>query len=627
MIACKLPIALFQTQEFPMPSHSRDDTVARDGAVDSLDLAALGAGYRDGRLTPTLVARAVLARIEAAGEDHVWIHRIPAADILARAAALEALPAEDRAALPLYGVPFAVKDNIDVAGAPTTAGCPDFAYTAAETATAVQRLLDAGAMLIGKTNLDQFATGLVGVRSPYGVPRNPLDPFCVPGGSSSGSAVAVAAGLVSLALGTDTAGSGRVPAAFNNIVGLKPTKGLVSTAGVVPACRSLDCVSVFALTVEDAMDALAVMAAPDPRDSYSRAAPPAPAALRAPFRFGVPRADQLRFFGNTEAERLYRAAIDRLAGLGGEAVAIDYAPFAEAAALLYSGPWVAERTAAVGDFIAAHPGAALEVTRSIIEGGRTRDAVATFRALHRLEDLRRDTAPVWEAIDLLALPTTGTIYTVAELAADPIALNTNLGAYTNFTNLLDLCGIAVPSGFQEDGRPAGLTLIAPAFRETAVAAVAAAAHRAAGGTMGATGVPLAPPRPVTHGADLLLPLLVVGAHLSGQPLNRHLTGAGGRLRERVRTAPRYRLHALPGEPARPGLLRVPEDGCAIAGEIWELTPDAFARVVAGVPSPLCIGPVELADERRVSGFLCEAAGVAGAPDISRFGGWLAYLAG
>ncbi len=597
-----------------------------DGDVGSLDLAALAAGYRDGSLTPTATARAVLARIAAAGEDHVWIERVAAADLLARAAALEALPAGARAALPLFGIPFAVKDNIDAAGLPTTAACPDFAYRPADSATAVQRLLDAGALLVGKTNLDQFATGLVGVRSPYGIARNAFDPLCVPGGSSSGSAVAVAAGLVSFPLGTDTAGSGRVPAAFNNIVGLKPTKGLVSTAGVVPACRSLDCVSVFALTVEDAMDVLAVMAAPDPRDAYSRAAPPAPAALQAPFRFGVPQVGQLRFFGNAEAERLYHAALDRLRGLGGVAVAIDYAPFAEAAALLYSGPWVAERTAAVGDFLAAHPESGLAVTSTIIEGGRTRSAVDAYRAMYRLEELRRDTAPVWDAIDLLAVPTTGTIYTIEEVMADPVALNSNLGTYTNFTNLLDLCGIAVPAGFQADGRPAGITLLAPAFRETAVAAVAAAAHRAAGVPLGATGVPLPPARPVSYGAERLVPLLVVGAHLSGQPLNRHLTAAGGRLMETVLTAPRYRLHALPGEPARPGMLRVAEGGGAVAGEVWALTPEAFGRIVAGIPRPLSVGTVELADGRTVKGFLCEAADVADAPDISHFGGWLAYRA-
>uniref|UniRef100_UPI0019552B4C allophanate hydrolase n=1 Tax=Methylobacterium sp. B34 TaxID=95563 RepID=UPI0019552B4C len=477
----------------------------------------------------------------------------------------------------------------------------------------MQRLLDAGAILVGKANLDQFATGLVGVRSPYGVARNPIDPLCVPGGSSSGSAVAVASGLVGFALGTDTAGSGRVPAAFTNIVGLKPTKGLVSTAGVVPACRSLDCVSVFALTVEDAMDVLAVMAAPDPLDAYSRAAPPVPAALRAPFRFGVPQADQLRFFGNVEAERLYREALDRLTGLGGVAVPVDFAPFAETAALLYSGPWVAERTAAVGEFLADYTDAGLAVTRGIIEGGHKHDAVDCFRAMYRLEALRRDTAAVWDAIDLLAVPTTGTIYTVAEVMADPVALNTNLGTYTNFTNLLDLCGIAIPSGFQADGRPAGLTLLAPAFREAAVATVAAAAHRAAGVAMGATGLPLPPARPPSHGGAGLLPLLVVGAHLSGQPLNRQLTDLGGRLAGTVTTAPHYRLHALPGEPARPGMLRVAAGGRAIAGELWELTPEAFGRFVAGLPRPLCIGSVELADGRKVSGFLCEAADVADAP--------------
>ena len=594
-------------------------------AVGSLDIAGLLARYHAGSLSPTLVARAVLERVAAAGDDKVWISRVPEAEVLARARALEALPVAERAALPLYGIPFAVKDNIDVAGMPTTAGCPAFAYAPERTATGVQRLLDAGAILIGKTNLDQFATGLVGVRSPYGVARNPFDSRYIPGGSSSGSAVAVSAGLVSFALGTDTAGSGRVPAGFTNIVGLKPTTGLISTAGVVPACRSLDCVSVFALTVEDSLDVLAVMAAPDPADPYSRAAPPSPPAPRAPFRFGVPRADQLKFFGNAEAERVYREALARLEGLGGVRVEIDFAPFAAAADLLYSGAWVAERTAAVGDFIAAHPQETLPVTRTIIQGGAALTAVEAFRAAYRLEELRAQAAPVWEAIDVLALPTSGTIYTIAEVEEDPIRTNSTLGVYTNFVNLLDLCGIAVPAGFQAGGLPAGITLLAPAFREATVGAVAAALHRAAGLPLGATGAPHPEARPAAYGGAGLVPVFVVGAHLSGLPLNGQLTDLGARLVGSSRTAPAYRFHALPGTPARPGLLRTTEGGASIAGEVWELTPEAFGRFVAAIPAPLGIGPVELADGRRVSGFLCEAAAVAGTPDISAHGGWRAYL--
>ncbi len=604
------------------------NAIADTPEIGSLDIAGLLARYRDDALSPVAVARAVLARIAAAGNDKVWISRVADADLLARAQALAALPPAERAVLPLFGVPFAVKDNIDAAGLPTTAGCPAYAYDPDRSATGVQRLLDAGAMLIGKTNLDQFATGLVGVRSPYGVARNPFDPAYIPGGSSSGSAVAVSSGLVSFALGTDTAGSGRVPAGFTNIVGLKPTKGLISTAGVVPACRSLDCVSIFALTVEDSLDVLAVMAAPDPADPYSRKAPPTPAAPRAPFRFGTPRPDQLRFFGNAEAERIHAEALDRLEACGGERVEIDFAPFAEAAALLYSGPWVAERAAAVGDFIAAHPDDTLPVTRKIILGGTAPTAIDAFRAAYRLEALRAQAAPVWERIDLMALPTSGTIYTIAELEADPVGANSNLGLYTNFVNLMDLCGIAVPAGFQANGLPAGITLLAPAFAEEAVGTVAAALHRAAALPLGASGAPLPPPRfsPYTTGG--LLELFVVGGHLQGMALNRQLTDLGARLVEAASTAPLYRFHALPGDPARPGLVRVADGqtGGSILGEVWALTPEAFGRFVAAIPAPLGVGRVELADGRRVSGFLCEAAAVVDAPDITAFGGWRAYRA-
>ncbi|MBF0332748.1 MAG: allophanate hydrolase [Alphaproteobacteria bacterium] len=590
--------------------------------AQSLDLRSLSDGYASGRTTPTLIVEAVLARREAASDDNVWIAQVPAAALLARARQLEALPPAQRSAMPLWGVPFAVKDNIDVAGLPTTAGCPAFAHPASADATVVARLLAAGAILVGKTNLDQFATGLVGVRSPYGVARNPFDPAYIPGGSSSGSAVAVSAGLVSFALGTDTAGSGRVPAGFTNIVGLKPTKGLISTAGVVPACRSLDCVSIFALTVEDAMAALSVAAGPDQADPFSRRAPATATALRAPFRFGVPAAERMRFFGDAAAERLHGEALARLEALGGERVEIDFAPFARAADLLYSGPWVAERTAAVG----AHLESALPVTRSIIMGGATKTAVETFQALYALEECRAAAAAEWERIDVLALPTSGTIYKIADVLADPVQTNTNLGAYTNFVNLLDLCGIAVPAGFRPDGLPAGITLLAPAFREAAVAQLASRFHRATALPMGATGHPLPPPGPLDYGSRGLLRLLVVGGHLSGQPLNGQLSDVGARLVAAVRTAPVYRLYALPGHPPRPGMVRAAEGGVAIEGEIWELAPADFGRFVAAIPAPLGVGQVELDDGSLVTGFLCETLATADAQDISEFGGWRAWRA-
>jgi allophanate hydrolase len=591
----------------------------------SLDLASLASRYAAGTLDPTRVATALLGRIAAADDDAIWISRVPDAAFLARAAALTALDPTARATLPLYGIPFAVKDNIDAEGFDTTAACPDFAFRAEKNATAVERLLAAGAMLVGKTNLDQFATGLVGVRSPYGVPKNAFDPAYVPGGSSSGSAIAVARGLVSFALGTDTAGSGRVPAGFNNIVGLKPTRGLISAAGLVPACQSLDCISVFALTVEDAMAVLAAAAGPDAADPFSRPAPPMPASPHRPWRCAIPLPAQQEFHGDAAQEAAYRAALASIEALGGELVEVDFAAMFEAASLLYDGPWLAERVAGVGDFIVTHKGAALPVIEQII--GRATDAKASdlFRASYRMEAIRQATRRLFETIDLMAVPTSPTIYRLDEVAADPIGTNSRLGRYTNFVNLLDLCGIAVPAGMRPDGLPAGVTLLAPAFREAMLAEIAAPLHRRTGLPMGATGIPVPAPTPVDYGTGALVPLLVVGGHLSGQPLNRQLTDLGARFGAVVETAPAYRLFALPGQPARPGMLRAAEGGSAIEAEIWLLTPEALGRFIGLVPAPLTLGTVELADGRTVTGFLCEQVATAGAEEITRFGGWRAWL--
>jgi allophanate hydrolase len=459
----------------------------------ALDLASLTRLYRDGEMTPGTLVAGLIKRIEARGDDKVWIYRIPDADLMARATALETAGPEG---LPLYGIPFAIKDNMDVAALTTTAGCPAYAYVAAETAPVVGRLLDAGAILVGKTNLDQFATGLVGVRSPYGIPGNSFDPSYVPGGSSAGSAVAVATGLVSFSLGTDTAGSGRVPAAFNNIVGLKATRGLLSCRGVVPACRSLDCVSIFALTSADIAAVLDVAGAYDPGDAFSRAAPEgySPTLTSAPtdFRFGVPRLDQLEFFGNGDAATLFDAAVERLERLGGRKTVIDFEPFQDTARLLYDGPWVDERRAAVGDFIAANEAETHPVTRRIILEGKSYSAVDAYRAYYRLRELKRRTEPVWDDIDILVTPTAGTIYSIAEVEADPISLNANLGYYTNYMNLLDLAAIAVPADLLPAGLPFGITLAAPAYCEQRLLALGDAAHRATGVTMGATGLPLPP---------------------------------------------------------------------------------------------------------------------------------------
>ncbi|MGB7036825.1 MAG: allophanate hydrolase [Xanthobacteraceae bacterium] len=456
-------------------------------------LAALRAGYAAENFRPSEVVDLVLSRIAAQAHDHIWISLVPEASLRTRGSELDRLQREGRCEdLPLFGIPFAIKDNIDLASLPTTAACPDFAHVPKRSATAVERLEAAGAIAVGKTNLDQFATGLVGTRSPYGVPFNPFDADYVPGGSSSGSAVAVAAGAVAFALGTDTAGSGRVPAGFNNLVGIKPTLGLVSTTGVVPACRSLDCVSVFALTVDDGMRVLAAMAGPDDDDAFSRAPPAgfalAKAVLPRDFEFVLPRAENLQFFGDCDYEHLFAEAVTRIEALGGRRRDIPFASFAAAAEILYSDAGVAERVAAVGDFLRDHPDAVLPVTRSIIERGRNADAADVYRARERLARLRAQAMAAIEGALFLLVPTAPTIYRIAEVERDPIALNARLGTYTNFVNLMDLSAIAVPSGFTARGLPFGVTLIGPAFHEPMLAAVASAFERASRLPLGAAGV-------------------------------------------------------------------------------------------------------------------------------------------
>jgi allophanate hydrolase len=615
----------------------------------SLDLESLRAAYAEGILTPSEVVAEVYGRIQARGDDHVWITLRPEADALAEAAALAARCAAGEA-LPLYGVPFAVKDNLDVAGLPTTAACPAFAYIPLADAEAVHRLRAAGAIVIGKTNLDQFATGLVGVRSPYGAPSSVFHPDYISGGSSSGSAVAVAAGLVSFSLGTDTAGSGRVPAAFNHLVGWKPTKGLVSTRGLVPACRSLDCVSVFTLTCADAAAVAAVVSAYDAADPYARPAPAGGAAPSFPavFRFGVPRSSQLEFFGDTAAANLYAAAIARLRALGGQPVEVDFNPFADTAALLYAGPWVAERLAAITPFADLHPDALHPVTAKIIGAARGLSAVEAFRAFYKLEELCCAAAAEWARMDVLLLPTTPTIYTHAEVAAEPVLLNSRLGTYTNFVNLLDLAALAVPAGFRPDGLPLGVTLMAPAFGDAALLALGARLHAALGGTLGGTATALAavsspsglldsrtPFRPAPAAAPASISLAVVGAHLSGQPLNHQLASRGATLLRATRTASDYRLFALARTtPPKPGLVRSPGFSPVLAPgatagievELWSLSPAAFGAFTAEVPAPLAIGNVVLVDGSTVKGFVCEPAALDGATDITAHGGWRAYLA-
>jgi len=589
----------------------------------SLDIANLERLYAKGETTPEHIVREVYARIRIRGVLPDWITLVE--EDAAVAKAREAKPG------PLYGIPFAVKDNIDVKGLPTSCACPEFAYVAERSATIVELLQQAGAILIGKTNLDQFATGLNGTRSPYGIPTSTFNPDYISGGSSSGSAVAVATGLVSFALGTDTAGSGRAPAAFNNIVGLKPTKGLISMRGVVPACRTQDTVSIFALTVADAAGVALTAIGFDEEDAFARPDAPRFSVKDAPkpLRVGVPQGN-MPFFGDAHYESLYRAAIDRIAALGAKLVPIDYAPFEQAASMLYAGPWVAERLAAVGDLIHRNPDAIHPVVRSILLGARDKTAVDTYQAFYQLADLIRAARSEWAKMDLLLLPTAGTTFTITEMLADPIKLNSRLGAYTNFVNLMDLAALAVPAGFRPDGIPFGVTLIGPALSDGMLASASDALHRSFGDMkLGATSSPLSSTPPVSSDVNptKFVKVAVVGAHLSSQPLNSQLVERNATLVETTRTGAGYRLYALANtSPPKPGLVF---DGTGVGGievEIWEMDEGAFGSFVAAIPSPLGVGTLTLADGRTVKGFVCEARATRGAEDITEFGGWRAWLA-
>jgi allophanate hydrolase len=554
---------------------------------------------------------ALYDRLQGEPLNPVWVSLVPRDSALARAREIENHP-EWR----LAGATFAVKDNYDVVGMPTTAGCPAYAYTPTSTATVVQRLQDAGALLVGKTNMDQFATGLVGTRSPFGACSSAFNDRYISGGSSSGSAVAVAKNLVTFSLGTDTAGSGRVPAAFNGLLGLKPTRGLLSTQGVVPACRTLDCVSIFARTCPQAHAVWQAAQGLDPADPFSRVARPGENAapwVNQSFRFGVPPRQQLEFFGDEEAAELYQSAVAKLQHMGGEKIEIDFSVFQKAATLLYGGPWVAERLAALKVFFRDHASEVEPVVRGIIGGAERYSAVDAFDADYRLRDLRREAEKQWAKIDVLVLPTTGTIYTHEQIAADPVKLNTNLGYYTNFVNLMDLAAIAAPAGFRSNGLPFGISFIGLAFSDEALLSLADRYLGAA--------------TPLLEKSPGCVELAVVGAHLTGQPLNGQLTQRCARLQKTCRTAPNYRLFALPDSfPAKPGLIR--DDtfhGTGVEVEVWAIPEDQFGSFVAAVPPPLAIGTATLDSGESVKCFLCEPHAVSGALEITHHIGWRSYL--
>ncbi|MEE4382118.1 MAG: allophanate hydrolase [Pseudomonadales bacterium] len=562
------------------------------GTFDEVRAAAQAGASLEERLA------ALAAASSRHAAHHSWIERLSPEASLAHATGRDG---------PLSGLAFAIKDNIDLAGVPTTAACPAYGYVPERSATAVARLLEAGAVPLGKTNLDQFATGLVGTRSPHGACRNALFPERISGGSSSGSAVAVALGEADFALGTDTAGSGRIPAAFNGLVGLKASRGLIPTTGVVPACRSLDCVTTFTRCAADAATLLEILAGPDGEDPSARRV--APRWFRGPPRIGVPATAGLAFPDPDYGPEAFDAARARLVELGCELVEIDPAPFCAAGDLLYAGPWVAERTAAVGAFLRSHPEAVHPVTARIIGGGDGIDAVTAFRGFDRLRELALEANRVFEQVDAVLLPTADRFPTLAEVEAEPIAVNTALGRFTNFMNLLDYAAVAVPAGTTAAGLPFGVTLFAPAGADRALLELASDFEGR--------------PWRATRGFTLAL----AGAHMSGLPLNGQITERGGRMLRAARTAPGYRLLALPGgPPQRPALVPDPDGSASIEIELWDLPPERIGDLLALVPSPLAFGKLRIDDGSEVTGFVGAAGAEAGARDVTEHGSWRAWLA-
>lgn len=600
--------------------------------MSQIDITVQGLlqAYRNNAVTPADVIDYVYEKCDQHVDHNIWITRLTREQIQPY---LDALAEHSPDSLPLFGIPFAIKDNIDLEGIATTAACPAFTYTATDSAFVVQQLINAGAIPIGKTNMDQFATGLVGTRSPepWGPCKNAFNKEYISGGSSSGSAVAVALGLASFSLGTDTAGSGRVPAAFNNIVGVKPSRGLLSNTGVVPACRSLDCVSIFALTTDDANAVLDVAVSYDVNDDYAR---PNPfdnnhrhyGLPSEPIVIGVPRHSHLSFFENESAQQQFFESINRLKNLGVAIQEIDFAPFLEAARLLYEGPWVAERFVATELMISEHPDELLPEIKTIISGATNKSATDYFKAEYTLQHCRKLASEIFYDIDCIVTPTAGTIYTIEQVQSDPIKLNSNLGYYTNFMNLLDYASVAAPAGFLDNGLPFGITFAGPAMSDQKLLSITNLWQQHLKLKLGALDQELSVRKPPQVFFPDSIPVVVCGAHLSGLPLNWQLTERGARLVEKTETATKYRMYALPGGPPhRPGLIRAEENGTAIEVEIWEVPKTEFGSFVANIPAPLGIGKVEVDDGRWLPGFICEAYGVANAEEITQLGSWRKFI--
>ncbi len=587
-------------------------------AFHSWNVCAIAHEVNGGAISAQAVAQEALDRARAYDkiQPQAWISRATDDKVLAQAEHVDVRIAAGES-LPLAGVPVAVKDNIDVKGFETTAACPVFAYRPERSAAVIERLQAAGAVILGKANLDQFATGLVGTRSPFGAPGCVFNREYVSGGSSSGSAVLVAAGVVPLALGSDTAGSGRVPAAFNNLVGLKPTRGRWSTRGLVPACRSLDCITTLTANAADAARVDAVLALFDREDPFARRRPSKTPQIGKEFRLGIPRASELRDLAPEDAG-CFATAVHRVQGIGGTAVEIDVAPLLEAARLLYGGPWVAERTAVLEPLLAHSPGAIHPVVQAIVQAGKGICAADAFRGWYALQSYMRTAEEMWDQIDVLVLPTTPTIYRISEVLADPVALNARLGLYTNFVNLLDMSAIAVPAGFRSNDTGVGVSLIGPAWCDASLLELAVRYEQTR-------------PEALSPNLDLQMrearvQLAVVGAHLSGMALHWQLSSRAARLVRRTRTAPVYRLYAMTTQaPPKPALVHAGDSGAPIEVEVYELDFAAFGSFVQEVPAPLAIGTVMLADGSSIKGFLAEPRAIVGALDITADGGWRAYL--
>ncbi len=598
-----------------------------DFSTLDMTIPAIHQAYRQGSLTPDQLVDHILSRCDEYSDHAIWIRQLSKQEIQPY---LDRLSTSSVSELPLYGIPFAIKDNIDLAGIPTTAACVEFSYKPTEHAHVVDKLINAGAIPIGKTNLDQFATGLVGVRSPepWGPCKNSINPDYISGGSSAGSAVAVALGLVTFSLGTDTAGSGRVPAAFNNIVGLKPSKGLLSTQGVVPACRSLDCVSIFSLTTDDANSVFDIAADFDCTDIYARPNTDTNKAnyghlTQSSFRFATPKAEQLNFFGNEEVKQGFEQTIRTLETMGGIHETIDFEPFLTAARLLYEGPWVAERRVAISDVQRQHM---LPVIQNILASQQDAAADDLFKAQYKLQACYQQVQPSLIDYDFILTPTAGTIYTREEVLADPIQLNSNLGYYTNFMNLLDCSAIAMPAGFLSNGLPFGVTLFSRAFSDTRLMSYGNALQQELKLHLGASDHALPTSSTDIAGVTDRVEVVVCGAHLSGLTLNWQLLARGGKLVKKAKTSANYRFYALAGGPPyRPGLVRDEVNGSSIEVEVWSLPTATFGSFVANIAAPLGMGKVELEDSCWYTGFICESYALESAIDITHKGSWRAHI--